>query len=89
MAQAGARFTDSLLKALKGQVGIVEPCFVQSPAAAKDKATFFATNVELGREGVHKIHPIGPMSPYEQELYKAGVPELANNIQKGVAFTKQ
>jgi hypothetical protein len=36
MAQAGARFTNSLIAALEGAKGIVEPTFVYSPAAAKD-----------------------------------------------------
>jgi len=86
MAQAGARFTTSLLKALAGQKGIVEPTYVLSPVAKKDGVDYFATNVELGTEGVAKIHPIGPMSPFEQTLYQAAVPELKKNIQKGVEF---
>ena len=86
MAQAGARFTTSLLKALNGQRGIVEPTFVYSPVAKKDGVDFFATNVELGPEGVAKIHPLGPLSPYEQKLYQAVVPELKKNIAKGVEF---
>ncbi|KAI8908586.1 malate dehydrogenase, NAD-dependent [Gorgonomyces haynaldii] len=89
MAQAGARFADSLLRALGGEKGIVEPSFVQSPVAQKDGVEFFATNVELGKDGVEKIHPIGPLSAYEQELYKAVVPELKKNIAKGVEFANK
>ncbi|KAI8896392.1 lactate/malate dehydrogenase [Globomyces pollinis-pini] len=86
MAQAGARFADSLLRALEGEKGIVEPTYVQSPVAAKDGIEFFSTNVELGKEGVSKIHPLGPLNEYEQELYEAAVPELKKNIAKGVEF---
>lgn len=88
MAQAGARFADSVLKALNGTKGIVEPSYVVSPTAAKDGLEYFSTNVELGVEGVAKIHPIGKMSEYEEALYKAAVPELQANIKKGVEFVK-
>ncbi|KAJ3043439.1 Malate dehydrogenase, cytoplasmic [Rhizophlyctis rosea] len=86
MAQAGARFTDSLLRALGGEKGIVEPTFVYSDVARKDGVEWFSTNVELSPNGVGKIHPIGPLSDYEQTLYKAAVPELIKNIEAGVAF---
>jgi malate dehydrogenase len=89
MAQAGARFTDSLLRALEGEKGIVEPTFVESPVAAKDGALYFSTNVELGVNGVEKIHPLGALSEYEQKLYEAAVPELQNNIAKGVSHVKK
>ena len=55
MAQAGARFADSVLKALDGKVGIVEPSYVASPVVSKEGITFFSTNVELGKEGVKKV----------------------------------
>jgi malate dehydrogenase len=89
MAQAGARFTNSLLKALSGEKGIVEPTFVQSPVAKKDGVEFFATNVELGKNGVEKIHPIGTLNAFEQDLYAKGVAELKKNIAKGVEFAQK
>jgi malate dehydrogenase len=88
MAQAGARFADSLLKALKGHKGIVEASYVVSPIAAKDGIEYFSTHVELGPEGVAKVHPLGPLSAFEQGLYDAAVPELKANIKKGVEFVK-
>jgi malate/lactate dehydrogenase len=36
--------------------------------------------------GVEKIHPIGPLSPEEQKLLDACLPELKKNIDKGKAF---
>ncbi|KAI9341024.1 malate dehydrogenase, NAD-dependent [Zopfochytrium polystomum] len=89
MAQAGARFTGSLLRALKGEKGIVEPTFVYSDVAKKDGIDFFSTNVELGVNGVEKIHGLGPLSEYEQKLYEAAVPELQKNIAKGVAHVNK
>ncbi|KAJ3285270.1 Malate dehydrogenase, cytoplasmic [Borealophlyctis nickersoniae] len=89
MAQAGARFADSLLRALNGEKGIVEPTFVYSDAAKKDGIEWFSTNVELSTAGVGKIYPIGKLSEYEQKLYEAAVPELKKNIEKGVAFANK
>ncbi|KAI8850580.1 lactate/malate dehydrogenase [Chytridium lagenaria] len=85
MAQAGARFTNSLLRGpSKEKKGVVEPTYVFSPVAAKDGVEFFSTNVELGVNGVEKIHPIGELSEYEKKLYAAAIPELQKNVEKGV-----
>jgi len=89
MAQAGARFASSLLKALGGATGVIEPSYVQSPIAQKDGIEFFSTNVELGPEGVKKVLPLGEMNSFEQGLYDAAVPELKKNIQKGVDFANK
>jgi len=49
MAFAGARFTQSLLRALvNGEKGVVEPTYVRSDVFAKDGVEYFSTNVELG-----------------------------------------
>jgi malate dehydrogenase len=89
MAQAGERFASSLLKALSGQKGIVEPSYVFSPVMKEKGIEFFATNVELGKEGVEKIHAIGPMNAFEEKLLDAAVPELKKNIAKGVEFAQK
>lgn len=88
MAMAGARFTGSLLQAIHGAKNVVEPTFVESPVLKDQGVEFFATNVELSPEGVGKIHPIGPISEYEKELLSKCIPDLKNNIQKGVEFAK-
>lgn len=48
MAYAGAKFTNSLLRGLNGEKGVVTPTFVKSPHFADQGIDFFATNVELG-----------------------------------------
>ncbi|KAJ9068062.1 Malate dehydrogenase, cytoplasmic [Entomophthora muscae] len=88
MAFAGARFTFSLLEALSGKKNIIEPAFVESPLFAKDGVTFFATNVELGTEGVEKIHEIGEVTAFEQGLIGEAVSQLKGNITKGVKFAQ-
>jgi len=84
MAFAGLKFTESLLKALDGQKGIVECTFVESKVAKE--VSFFSSRVELGTEGVAKINDLGKLSEYEQKLYKDMIPELQKNIDKGKEF---
>ncbi|KAG2172757.1 hypothetical protein INT43_000104 [Umbelopsis isabellina] len=88
MAFAGARFTDSLLDAQQGKKGVVEPTFVESPIYADQGVEFFATNVELGPNGVEKIHPIGETSDYEKDLITKCLEDLKKNIAKGKSFVK-
>ncbi|KNZ76860.1 Malate dehydrogenase, mitochondrial [Termitomyces sp. J132] len=86
MAYAGAKFTNALLRGLSGEKGVVTPTFVKSPLFADKGVDFFASNVELGLNGVEKIHPIGELAPSEQTLLEACLPELKKNIDKGKAF---
>lgn len=88
MAMAGARFADSLLKAANGEKGIVEPTFVESPLFKDQGVDFFASKVELGPNGVEKIHEVGPVNEYEQGLIQTALGDLKKNIQKGVDFVK-
>ncbi|KAI0033510.1 NAD-malate dehydrogenase [Vararia minispora EC-137] len=96
MAYAGAEFAFKVLRALRGEKGIVAPTYVNLDAdksggdALKKEIgqdlDYFSANVEIGPEGVAKIHPLGEITEYEQGLIKAAVPELAKNIETGVAF---
>ena len=82
MAWAAAKFTDAVLRALSGESGIIIPTFVESPLFADKGADFFASKVELGKEGVSKIHGLGEISDWEQELLDACLKDLAANIKK-------
>ena len=86
MAYAASRFLSSLLRALDGETGIVEPTFVQSSVVAD--LPFFASNVELTKNGVGKIHPIGKLSSYEEKLLEVCIKDLKANIVKGIEFAK-
>ncbi|CAO3645337.1 unnamed protein product [Cunninghamella blakesleeana] len=87
MAFAGARFADSVLRAtVGGEKGVVEPSFVKSDVFANEGVEFFSTNIELGPNGVEKIHGLGEISAYEKELIAKAVPELKKNIEKGNNF---
>lgn len=48
MAYAGAKFTNALLRGLKGEKGVITPTFVKSPLFEDKGIDFFASNVELG-----------------------------------------
>ena len=71
MAMAGARFAESLLKASQGEKGVIEPTFVDSPLYKDQGCDFFASKVELGPNGVEKIHPVGRITQYEEGLLQA------------------
>ncbi|KAF9530961.1 malate dehydrogenase [Crepidotus variabilis] len=86
MAYAGAKFTNSLLRGLNGEKGVITPTFVKSPLFADQGIDFFSSNVELGPNGVEKIHPIGELTAEEEKLLAACLPELKKNIEKGKAF---
>lgn len=89
MAYAGAKFTDALLRGLSGEKGVITPTFVKSDLFAKDGIHYFSSNVELGVNGVEKIHPLGPLSAEEEKLLAACLPDLKKNIEKGEAFAAQ
>jgi len=86
MAYAGAKFTNALLRGLNGEKGVITPTFVKSPLYEDQGIDFFSSNVELGLDGVEKIHPIGKLSAEEEKLLAACLPELKKNIEKGKAF---
>jgi malate dehydrogenase len=88
MAMAGARFTESLLKAAQGQKNVIEPTFVDSPLYKDQGCDYFASNVELGPNGVEKIHPVGKITEHEQKLLDVCISDLKGNIKKGVEFVK-
>ena len=83
MAYAAARFTDSLIKGINGESGVVECSYVASDIT---EAAYFATPILLGKNGVEKNLGLGTLSAYEEELLKAAVPELQKTIQKGIDF---
>lgn len=81
MAFAGAQFTESVLRGIAGEK-VTECTYVQQA----DKS-FFSCPVELGRNGVEKIHrDLGKLSDYETKLLADMQGELQKNIEKGQSF---
>merc|ERR1712083_921110 len=83
MAYAAARFTDSLIKGMQGQEGVVECAYVASDVT---EAKYFATPLVLGPSGVEKNLGLGTLSEFEQGLLAGGIPELKGSIAKGEKF---
>jgi malate dehydrogenase len=88
MAFAGARMAESVLRAAGGEKGIVEPTFVQSDLYKSEGVDFFSSRVELGPNGVEKIHDVGKIDEIEEGLIKEALADLKKNIAKGVEFVK-
>jgi len=96
MAYAGAEFASAIIKAYKGEKGIVLPSYVNLSAVKADgeavkkeigeELEYFSAPVELGSEGVVAIKSLGKLTEYESQLIKAAIPELKTNIDTGVAF---
>jgi len=86
MAYAGARFTFSLLQALKGKQGVIECAYV---ASDNTETSFFATPILFGRKGVEKSMGIGKVTDYETKLLQVAIKDLKKEIEKGVKFANE
>ncbi|KAK9449453.1 lactate/malate dehydrogenase [Limtongia smithiae] len=87
MAQAAARFTNSLLTSLAG-TPVTEPTYVDSPLFKSEGIEFFASKVTLGPHGAETIHPLGKINEYEEALIEAAKVDLKKNIAKGISFVE-
>jgi len=86
MAYAGARFAFSILRAMKGEQGVIECAYVKSDVT---EASYFATPLVLGPNGVEKNLGLGKLSSFEQELLQKALPELKKNIETGEKFVNK
>jgi len=86
MAYAGARFTLGLIRALQGETGIVECTYV---AVDNMEVSYCGLPVELGKEGVAKIHDLPKMNEAEQKTFNELIPILKGNIATGETFGKE
>lgn len=85
MAKAGAQFAISLIKAKKGEKGIVECAYVESDVT---ECGWFATQIALGPEGIDKNLGIGELDAFETEKLAEAIAELKPSIVEGVDFVK-
>merc|ERR1711970_1615647 len=83
MAYAAARFTDSLIKGMSGQEGVIECAYVASDVT---ECKYFATPLVLGPNGIEKNLGLGTLTDFEQALLAAAIPELNGSIKKGEKF---
>lgn len=86
MAYAGARFANSLIKALMGEPNIIECAYVQSNVTS---AKYFSNPILLGKNGLEKNLGFGKLSPYEEECLVKLLPELEKTILEGENFANK
>ena len=85
MAYAGATFAGSILRGLNGETGIIEPAYIEQDVLG---CKFFASQCELGRQGVERAIPIPKnITATEQANINEAIPALQKQIAKGIAFT--
>lgn len=94
MAYAGFRFAEKVIRAAKGESGIVEPTFVYLPGVAggdeivkETGLEFFSVPVELGKDGAAKaVNIVKAANEYEKKLLTKCYEGLKGNIEKGIDF---
>lgn len=85
MAYAGARFALSLVRGIRGEQNVIECSYVRSNVT---DATYFATPLKLGKNGIEENLGLPKLNSFEQELLAKAIPELKKNIQVGEDFVK-
>jgi malate dehydrogenase len=83
MAKAGADFATSLIKAMKGEKGVVECAYVESDVT---ECQWFATEVELGVNGIENIRGLGELDAFETGKLAEAIEELKPSIAEGIEF---
>ena len=85
MAYAGAIFAESVLKGLNGEKGVIEPAYIEQDLYG---CKFFASQVELGKDGVERPIPIPKnLTKTEEANIQEAIPTLQKQIAKGIQFT--
>ncbi|MFM2478070.1 malate dehydrogenase [Celerinatantimonas sp. MCCC 1A17872] len=79
MGQAAGAFCLKLVDALLGKADLQLCAYVDDGG---QYAGFFAMPVLLGRNGIEKILPIGPLSDYEQQQFDQMLPILKSEIEQ-------
>ncbi|XP_037052481.1 malate dehydrogenase, mitochondrial-like [Bradysia coprophila] len=85
MAWAGANFALKLIQALRGESNIVACGFILSDIC---DTKYFSLPMMLGRTGVRVAYGLPKMNKYEEELLRMAVPELKENVEKGIEFAR-
>lgn len=87
MAYAGSVFADAVLQGLSGKRGIIMPAYVEQNVHG---CQFFASQCEMGREGIEKILPIPTnITAREEAAINAAVPVIQAQISKGLKYVDQ
>jgi len=89
MAYAAYKFTSSIIRAISGET-VREVAYIDAHALkAQTPTEYFGLAFDLGKDGITKVFPIPTLNEYEQAQMKEAVPAIQQNIETGVAFSKQ
>ena len=99
MAYSGYKFAEALIRALKGERGVVEDSFIyldsSLPGVSKVKqrtnVEYLSLPIRLVPEGVDTVESgiLDKLDSTEVELFKIAVNTLEQNIKKGVLFANK
>ncbi|EPY42819.1 malate dehydrogenase [Angomonas deanei] len=84
MAYAASEWTFSVIKALRGDRGLVEYTYVASDV--QPPCGWFVSPVELGKDGVENILPFPELNEYETSLLENALKLLESSQQRGIDF---
>lgn len=87
LAYAVTEWSVSILKALRGDRGIIECAYVES--TVRKEVPFFSSRVEIGAEGVTRLLPLDALTSYEAELVESAVPLISEDIEAGLRFAAE
>ena len=65
MAKAGAKFINSLVRALNGDDNVIECAYVESDIIPECK--WFSTPLKLGINGIEKNYGLGQLDEFEKK----------------------
>jgi len=82
MAYAGARFGSAVLAGLGG-TPTTECAYVKSSVT---DLPYFSSKVTFGKNGVEKVHELGPMTEYEKTRLVEASAQLKKEIEKGLEY---
>jgi len=82
MAFAGVLATEKVLDGLDGK----KATFCSYVASNVTKSPYFASLVDVGKDGIEKIHGVGQLDDFEKQKLEALFAELEASIKKGVDF---
>merc|ERR1711964_833027 len=85
MAYAGARLGKAVLAGLTGKQ-TTECAYVPCDGMDIAETPYFTTKVTFGRNGVELIHPVGPLTQYEQTRLQEATTQLAGEIDTGLQY---
>ncbi|CAH0545918.1 unnamed protein product [Brassicogethes aeneus] len=83
MAYSAARFANALMRGLRGEQNVIECAYVASDYGG---ASYFATPLLLGKDGIKENLGVGELNDFEKKLVETAIPILIENIKTGVDF---